>query len=132
MSLGQNGVLRRAFVMSVHAGQEAEYRRRHNPIWPELERTLKSHGVRCYSIFLDPCSGSLFAYVEFESQEQWDSIARTEACKKWWAHMREIMPTNPDNSPVQRDLHEVFHLETADTPETHPSERPSARAATTT
>ncbi len=97
-----------------------------------MERALRSHGVRCYSIFLDPCSGSLFAYVEFESQEQWDAIASTEACKRWWAHMREIMPTNPDNSPVQRDLCEVFHLEAADTPETNSAERPIDRAATTT
>ncbi len=111
MTVGKNGVLRRAFVMSVNSGQEAEYRRRHNPIWPEMERTLRSHGVLCYSIFLDPCSGSLFGYVEFESQEQWDAIASTEACKRWWAHMRELMPTNPDNSPVQRDLPEVFHIE---------------------
>lgn len=111
MSLAETGVLRRAFVMKVDPGQEAEYRRRHNPIWPELERTLKSHGVRRYSIFLDRSTGSLFGYVEFETQEQWDAVAKTEVCQKWWAHMKEIMPTNPDNSPVQRDLCEVFHLE---------------------
>ena len=30
-------MIRKAFVMSVHPGQEAEYERRHRPIWPELE-----------------------------------------------------------------------------------------------
>ena len=32
--------------MSVHAGQEAEYIRRHQPIWQDLERTLLEHGVQ--------------------------------------------------------------------------------------
>ena len=32
---------RKAFVMSVNAGMEEEYERRHSPIWPELESTLK-------------------------------------------------------------------------------------------
>jgi L-rhamnose mutarotase len=30
--------IRKAFVMSVHAGAEEEYENRHQPIWPELER----------------------------------------------------------------------------------------------
>ena len=34
-------LLRKAFVMSVDAGKEQEYERRHRPIWPELEATLK-------------------------------------------------------------------------------------------
>ena len=25
--------------------------------------------------------------------------------------MKEIMPSNPDNSPVSRDLKEVFHID---------------------
>jgi L-rhamnose mutarotase len=29
-------VIRKAFVMQLRAGQLDEYRRRHNPIWPEL------------------------------------------------------------------------------------------------
>ena len=45
-------MIRKAFVMSVDAGREAEYERRHRPIWPELEALLKAHGVHNYSIFL--------------------------------------------------------------------------------
>ena len=35
-------MMRIAFRMQVHPGQEAEYIRRHNPIWPELEAALKN------------------------------------------------------------------------------------------
>ena len=97
--------------MSVAPGKEAEYRSRHNPIWAELEETLKAHGVHNYSIFLMPETRQLFAYVEVEDEERWNAIAQTEICRKWWAHMREIMPSNADNSPVSRELVEVFHLD---------------------
>jgi L-rhamnose mutarotase len=105
------GVIRRAFRMAVTPGHEAEYVRRHQPIWPELEATLLVHGVRTYTIFLDPETRDLFAYVEFDSAERWEAVARTEVCQRWWAHMRELMPSNPDNSPVSVPLDEVFHIE---------------------
>lgn len=103
--------VRKAFVMSVNQGQEAEYERRHSPIWPELEAALKKHGVVTYSIFLLPQTRQLFAYVEFKDQQQWNAVAQTAICKKWWAYMKDVMPSNPDNSPVSSELREVFHLE---------------------
>jgi L-rhamnose mutarotase len=104
-------LIRRAFRMSIHEGQAAEYQRRHTPIWPELEATLLEHGVDIYTIFLDDASGDLFAYVEFESEARWNAVADTEVCRRWWRHMREIMPSNADDSPVSRSLREVFHIE---------------------
>lgn len=97
--------------MSVREGCEAEYERRHNPIWPELEKTLKEHGVHSYSIFLHPETRQLFAYVEIEDEALWNAIAATEICRKWWAYMRGIMPSNPDGSPATLPLREVFHIE---------------------
>ena len=96
--------------MAVHPGQEAEYERRHRPIWPDLERTLIEHGVVTYSIFLDPETRDLFGYVEVEDEGRWAAIAQTEVCRRWWRHMREIMPANADDSPVARELREVFHV----------------------
>ena len=103
-------MLRKAFRMSVHKGFEEEYTRRHNPIWQELADTLTSHGVRNYSIFLDRETGDLFAYAEIESEERWAAIAKTDVCRRWWQHMRDVMPSMPDGEPVSRPLDEVFHL----------------------
>ncbi len=105
-------MIRKAFIMTVHPGREAEYERRHSPIWPELEAMLKAHGVTSYSIFLDPASRQLFAYAEIEDEARWQAIARTEVCRRWWTSMRELMPTNPDHSPVAVELKEVFHIQT--------------------
>jgi L-rhamnose mutarotase len=104
-------MIRKAFKMFVHPIAHAEYERRHNPIWKELEDALISQGVRSYSIFLDPQTSELFAYAEIESEERWQSIARTEVCQRWWLHMRDLMLTNPDNSPKSTVLCEVFHIE---------------------
>ena len=104
-------MIRKAFLMSVHPEREAEYEARHNPIWPELEKTLREHGVHTYTIFLHPETRQLFAYVEFEDEAQWDAVADTPVCRRWWAHMRELMPSNPDDSPVSEELREVFHIE---------------------
>ena len=96
--------------MFLNKGQEEEYHRRHNPIWPDLEAVLKAHGVHNYSIFLDSASGRLFAYAEIEDEERWRRIAQTEVCQRWWASMKPLMETNPDNSPRSLELREVFHL----------------------
>lgn len=104
-------MIRRAFVMSVHPDQVAEYTRRHQPIWQELADVLKAHGAHNYSIFHDPATHALFGYVEIEDQARWDAIAQTPVCRRWWQYMKDIMPSNPDGSPVARGLDEVFHLQ---------------------
>ena len=103
-------LIRKAFVMSVNAGSEEEYERRHTPIWPELSATLKAHGAHNYSIFLLPATRQLFAYVEVESEERWAAIAATEVCRRWWQHMSPLMPGNADGSPIAVTAREVFHL----------------------
>jgi L-rhamnose mutarotase len=104
-------MLRKSFVMSVHPDREAEYAQRHQPIWAELAAVLKAHGAHNYSIFLHPGTRQLFGYVEIEDEARWVAIARTEVCQRWWKFMGDIMPSNPDHSPVAHDLTEVFHLE---------------------
>lgn len=104
-------MLRKAFVMSVFPECHAEYEQRHNPIWPELAEALKAHGARHYSIFLDKARNLLFAYVEIESEDRWNAIAQTAVCQRWWRHMTDVMPANPDNSPLSEALVPVFYLD---------------------
>ncbi|MGZ7443280.1 L-rhamnose mutarotase [Paenibacillus sp. TH7-28] len=104
-------MIRKASIMQVFAGCHEEYRRRHDELWPEMKEMLLSHGVRTYSIFLDETTHTLFAYLEIEDEALWAKSADTEVCRKWWDYMKDIMRTNPDNSPESRDLTEVFHLQ---------------------
>ena len=60
-------MIRKAFVMQVNPDAHEEYQRRHNPIWPELEAVLKSHGAHNYAIYLDKARNLLFATIEILS-----------------------------------------------------------------
>ena len=104
-------MIRKAFLMTLRPGCREEYERRHNPVWPEMEEVLRAHGVRNYSIFHKPGTDVLFAYAEVESEELWRRIAETEACRRWWACMKDLMLTEPDESPLSEALDEVFHLD---------------------
>ncbi|WP_167628392.1 L-rhamnose mutarotase [Listeria valentina] len=99
-----------ASIMYLYEGQQEEYKKRHDELWPEMEQALKEHGASNYSIFLDPTTDILFAYLEVADKAAYDKIAETEICKKWWAYMAPIMKSNEDNSPVSKDLVQVFYL----------------------
>ena len=53
----------------------------------------------------------LYGYIEIEDLQKWEDSANTDINKKWWEFMSDIMETNPDNSPISSDLHQVFHLD---------------------
>lgn len=104
-------MIRKAAIMKVFEGCHEEYRKRHDELWPEMKEMLLKHGVITYSIFLDEATHTLFAYLEIEDEELWAKSADTEVCRRWWDYMKDIMETNPDNSPVSHSLAEVFHLQ---------------------
>ena len=99
-----------AFKMKLHAGQEAEYRRRHDALWPELETLLKETGIADYSIFLDEKTLDLFGVLNIENPVRLDDLPQHPVMQRWWAYMADIMETNPDNSPLSQPLREVFYL----------------------
>jgi len=100
-----------AFVMKLKPGFEAEYKRRHDAIWPELVKVLEDAGVSDYSIYLDETTLNLFAFQKLKDHNGSESLPENPVVKKWWSYMADIMDTNPDESPVQVELQEVFHLD---------------------
>ena len=99
-----------AFKMQLFAGFEEEYKKRHHELWPELEQLLKDNGISDYSIFLDPETNSLFGVFKAADPAELDSLPAHPVMQKWWKYMGEIMESNPDHSPVQVPLKEVFYL----------------------
>ena len=99
-----------AFKMKLHAGQEAEYKCRHDALWPELEKLLKETGIADYSIFLDEKTLDLFGVLNIENPARLEDLPGHPVMQKWWAYMADIMETNPDHSPLSVPLREVFYL----------------------
>ncbi|MEP7109125.1 MAG: L-rhamnose mutarotase [Ferruginibacter sp.] len=99
-----------AFKMTLHNGQEAEYKKRHDELWPGLQQLLKEAGISDYSIFLDESTNTLFGVLKAGNMQALDSLPDNPIMQKWWAHMSDIMDSNDDNSPVSLPLTEVFYL----------------------
>ena len=65
---------RLAFKMKLHAGQTAEYKRRHDQLWPELNQLLKQTGIEDYSIFLDEKTNDLFGVLKINNPAAMDHL----------------------------------------------------------
>ncbi len=99
-----------AFTMRLFPGQIAEYKRRHDEIWPELAALLHDTGIRDYSIFLDEQSLILFAVLRRTEGHTMVDLPNHPVMQRWWAYMGDIMAANPDGSPVTAPLTPMFHL----------------------
>ena len=100
-----------AFKMKLKPGALAEYKKRHDELWPELAAELKSAGVSDYSIFLDEEALTLFAVQKLDEKNSAAALPDSPIVRQWWKHMAPLMETHPDNSPVATSLKEVFHLD---------------------
>jgi L-rhamnose mutarotase len=100
-----------AFRMTLNPGCEAEYKKRHDEIWPELLALLKETGISDYSIHLDRETRALFGVLWRRDDHGMDTLPLEPVMQKWWAHMADIMETKPDNEPVAVPLETVFHMD---------------------
>lgn len=101
---------RLAFIMKLHKGYEAEYQKRHDELWPELQSLLKQSGISEYSIFLDKHTNNLFGYLKITDKTSMDSLPAQPVMQRWWTYMKDIMEVNEDHSPVSFPLEEVFYM----------------------
>ena len=98
------------FTMRLLPGQEAEYRRRHAAVWPDMLDALRAAGARNYSIFLN--GDELFAYLEVDDFDAFRaSMAATEVNDRWQAQMALLIdPLTDPATGFHRRLEEIFHL----------------------
>jgi len=104
-------MIRNAFTMKLKPGCEAEYKRRHDGLWPELARELRAAGISDYSIFLDEQTLTLFAVQKLSDTHTADRLPASPIVRKWWDYMAPLMETHPDHAPICHPLKEVFHLD---------------------
>ena len=102
---------RHAFTMKLKPGVVAEYKKRHDEIWPELSRAIHDAGISDYSIFLDEETLTLFAVQKQTDNNTSAELPNHPIVKKWWDCMAPLMEVNLDNSPKCGSLKEVFYLD---------------------
>ncbi|MBE5770345.1 MAG: L-rhamnose mutarotase [Clostridia bacterium] len=103
---------RYAWKAILKPGMKAEYKRRHDEIWPEMVELLKKAGIKNYTIW--NVGDELFGY--YECEKGLDFAAKTQAespiVDKWNEYMKDVMemPLDPDTG-VQPKLERMFFLE---------------------
>jgi L-rhamnose mutarotase len=99
------------FTMRLLPGQEAEYRRRHANVRPEMLDALRAAGARDYSIFIH--GDRLFAYLEVDDFAAFRaSMAASPANERWQAEMAALIdPLTDPATGFHVRLEEIFHLD---------------------
>lgn len=100
-----------AFKMRLKPGMKAEYKKRHDEIWPELVAVLKQAGISDYSILLDEETNTLFGVLWRSDGHGMDDLPKHPVMQRWWAEMADVMETRADNQPVAVPLETMFHME---------------------
>jgi L-rhamnose mutarotase len=100
--------MRIAWMMQLKPGSEAEYKRRHDEIWPEMLVLMQRQGVRRFSIYRQGLT--LFACQERDSAPVAE-VPPDPLTMKWWQSMASLMECNADASPRRVPLEEMFHAE---------------------
>ena len=99
------------FVMRLLPGAEAEYRRRHAAVWPEMLAELRAARAQNYSIFLN--GSDLFGYLEVDDLGRFQAhLVASEVNARWQASMGVLIdPLTDPETGFHRQIPEVFHLD---------------------
>jgi L-rhamnose mutarotase len=102
---------RMCFTFELHEGAEAEYKRRHDEIWPELVEVIQSSGLRNYTLFRR--GTQVIAYVEAEpdAATAFAKVGASEYNAKWSAWFEDLIVNLTDAKGNLMTMAEVWHLD---------------------
>ncbi len=101
-----------AWSAKIVPGMKAEYKRRHDEIWPELVTLLREAGIRNYTIW--NVGETLFGYYECEYGVEFAAKAQRESpiVAKWDEYMKDVLIMEKDSvTGAQPQLECVFSLD---------------------
>jgi L-rhamnose mutarotase len=103
-------MIRQAFTLRLKPGALAEYKERHDNIWPELVEEIERSGIATMTAFeADPV---IFYYSEIADPEAWNRLWATEIHDRWAEAFQPLIDFKEDGSLDTGTLQEIFHLET--------------------
>jgi len=97
--------------MKLLPGAEAEYRRRHAAVWPEMLAALRAAGARNYSIYLH--GDDLFGVLDVDDFDRFRTMMDAAPVNtRWQAQMTSLIdPCIDPATGFHGRLDEVFHLD---------------------
>lgn len=93
------------------AANPAEYKRRHDEIWPEMVQALRGAGIHNYDIFLH--GSTLFATLEVDDVAAMRRIlAHDPTNARWQEYMRDMIGFDLDpETGFPKLLPKMFHMD---------------------
>jgi L-rhamnose mutarotase len=108
---GEATVIRRAYTIHLQPGALAEYREKHDTIWPELVEEFRRQGIAQLTAFAaDPV---VYYYAEVVDEDAFDRLFQTAVHERWAEEFRDLIAFDADGQVSAPFLTEIFHLETA-------------------
>jgi len=99
--------------MRIRPELKAEYKKRHDELWPDMARAITDSGIRNYSIYFRG-DGLLFGYFESDDPaKSLEKLGKTDVNARWQKSMDRFF-VKKDSSAVGPDIEtveEVFHLD---------------------
>lgn len=100
---------RTCFTFEIVAGQEEEYDRRHQAVWPELEAALRAAGVRNYTIFRRGRTVIAYAECEPDAATAFGKVGETDVNQRWNDWFAGVLAVLPSEGLAT--VPEVWHLD---------------------
>jgi L-rhamnose mutarotase len=99
------------FTFEIRPGTEAEYKRRHDEIWPELVGVIQDAGITNYSLFRRETTIIAYCECEPDAATAFAKVGASEANDRWSEWFSDIIVslTGPDGKLI--DYAEVWHLD---------------------
>ena len=98
-----------AFCLRLRDGCAAEYRRRHDALWPDMRDALAAAGVLHYEIFLEPTSLLLFAFMVRRKDHTMDQLPQLAVWQRWQSYMADLL-IQEEGRPARLALDPMFRM----------------------
>jgi L-rhamnose mutarotase len=104
-------VIRRAYTIHLAPGALAEYKEKHDNIWPELVEEFRAQGIAQLSAFT--ADAVVFYYAEVLQEDAFDRLFQTAVHDRWAEEFKDLIAFDADGQVSAPFMTEIFHLETA-------------------
>lgn len=102
---------RYCFTFQLRPGQEEEYRRRHDSIWPELVTALKDSGIANYTLFRRDRTVIAYCECEPDAATAFGRVGATDVNRRWSEWFDDVIEDMSDPDGNLFAAEEVWHLD---------------------
>jgi len=98
-----------AWKLVLKDGKKAEYKKRHDEIWPEMTEVLNEAGIHNYTVW--NVDNHLFGYYEVEDVAYCNKVlAESEVVDRWNNYMEDVIYVELDpNTGTVKALELMFY-----------------------